>query len=207
MPRFGSRMVLEKRQPCGRLLQEKDGLRRGDRGSFGGQYRRDFGVQSGRGRMPGNGILWHGCFTRRGRTCGWRSDGGSRDCDRRVDVRGILRRALLREKCARDGQDCNNRNSSFHVISLLRMYVEAPFSTLQRTIYQCTKSDPILQCLKIERIFSTIGKLPKGHMRGWRNWQTHYLEVVAPARAWRFESSPAHKQEKRRSSRASFFLP
>ena len=28
--------------------------------------------------------------------------------------------------------------------------------------------------------------------RGWRNWQTHYLEVVAPARAWRFESSPAH---------------
>ncbi len=41
-------------------------------------------------------------------------------------------------------------------------------------------------------------------MRGWRNWQTHYLEVVAPARAWRFESSPAHKQRKRRSSRASF---
>ena len=30
------------------------------------------------------------------------------------------------------------------------------------------------------------------NMRGWRNWQTHYLEVVAPARAWRFESSPAH---------------
>ena len=23
-------------------------------------------------------------------------------------------------------------------------------------------------------------------------WQTHYLEVVALARAWRFESSPAH---------------
>jgi 5-deoxy-D-glucuronate isomerase len=23
-------------------------------------------------------------------------------------------------------------------------------------------------------------------------WQTHYLEVVAPARAWRFKSSPAH---------------
>lgn len=22
--------------------------------------------------------------------------------------------------------------------------------------------------------------------------QTHYLEVVAPARAWRFKSSPAH---------------
>ena len=30
-------------------------------------------------------------------------------------------------------------------------------------------------------------------MRRWRNWYTHYLEVVAPARAWRFESSPAHK--------------
>ena len=30
-------------------------------------------------------------------------------------------------------------------------------------------------------------------MRGWRNWQTHYLEVVAPARAWRFKSSPAHQ--------------
>lgn len=26
----------------------------------------------------------------------------------------------------------------------------------------------------------------------WRNWQTHYLEVVAPARAWRFKSSPGH---------------
>jgi magnesium transporter len=24
-------------------------------------------------------------------------------------------------------------------------------------------------------------------------WQTHYLEVVAPARAWRFKSSPAHQ--------------
>ena len=23
-------------------------------------------------------------------------------------------------------------------------------------------------------------------------WQTHYLEVVAPTRAWRFKSSPAH---------------
>ena len=32
-------------------------------------------------------------------------------------------------------------------------------------------------------------------MRGWRNWQTHYLEVVAPARAWRFESSPAHQNQ------------
>ena len=31
-------------------------------------------------------------------------------------------------------------------------------------------------------------------MRGWRNWQTHYLEVVAPSRAWRFKSSPAHKE-------------
>ena len=29
-------------------------------------------------------------------------------------------------------------------------------------------------------------------LRGWRNWQTHYLEVVAPVRAWRFKSSPAH---------------
>ena len=26
----------------------------------------------------------------------------------------------------------------------------------------------------------------------WRNWQTHHLEVVAPARAWRFKSSPGH---------------
>ena len=25
-------------------------------------------------------------------------------------------------------------------------------------------------------------------------WQTRYLEVVVPARAWRFESSPAHKK-------------
>ena len=29
----------------------------------------------------------------------------------------------------------------------------------------------------------------------WRNWQTHYLEVVAPARAWRFKSSPGHKNK------------
>jgi hypothetical protein len=29
-------------------------------------------------------------------------------------------------------------------------------------------------------------------MRGWRNWQTHYLEVVAGATPWRFKSSPAH---------------
>ena len=32
-------------------------------------------------------------------------------------------------------------------------------------------------------------------MRGWRNWQTHYLEVVAPVRAWRFKSSPAHHRK------------
>ena len=31
-----------------------------------------------------------------------------------------------------------------------------------------------------------------GHLPRWRNWQTHYLEVVAPARAWRFKSSPRH---------------
>ena len=36
-------------------------------------------------------------------------------------------------------------------------------------------------------------------MRGWRNWQTHYLEVVAAARSWRFESSPAHKNRTRMS--------
>ena len=30
-------------------------------------------------------------------------------------------------------------------------------------------------------------------MRGWRNWQTRHLEVVVPARAWRFKSSPAHQ--------------
>lgn len=29
-------------------------------------------------------------------------------------------------------------------------------------------------------------------MRGWRNWQTRYLEVVVGASPWRFESSPAH---------------
>ena len=34
-------------------------------------------------------------------------------------------------------------------------------------------------------------------MRGWRNWQTHYLEVVAPSRAWRFKSSPAHNNKDR----------
>ena len=33
-------------------------------------------------------------------------------------------------------------------------------------------------------------------MRGWRNWQTHYLEVVAPARVCRFNSCPAHKYKK-----------
>ena len=32
-------------------------------------------------------------------------------------------------------------------------------------------------------------------MRGWRNWQTHYLEVVAPARACRFKSCPAHNMK------------
>ncbi len=30
-------------------------------------------------------------------------------------------------------------------------------------------------------------------MRGWRNGETHCLEVAAPVRAWRFESSPAHQ--------------
>lgn len=30
-------------------------------------------------------------------------------------------------------------------------------------------------------------------MRRWRNWYTHYLEVVAGAIPWRFKSSPAHK--------------
>ncbi len=30
------------------------------------------------------------------------------------------------------------------------------------------------------------------HLPRWRNWQTHYLEVVAPERAWRFKSSPGH---------------
>ena len=33
-------------------------------------------------------------------------------------------------------------------------------------------------------------------MPRWRNWQTHYLEVVAPARAWRFESSLGHQNKK-----------
>ena len=31
-------------------------------------------------------------------------------------------------------------------------------------------------------------------MPRWRNWYTHYLEVVALARAWRFESSPGHQK-------------
>ena len=30
--------------------------------------------------------------------------------------------------------------------------------------------------------------------RGWRNWQTHYLEVVAAVRSWRFESLRAHNK-------------
>jgi len=29
-------------------------------------------------------------------------------------------------------------------------------------------------------------------MPGWWKWQTHYLEVVAPARVWEFESPPGH---------------
>ena len=29
-------------------------------------------------------------------------------------------------------------------------------------------------------------------MHGWRNWQTHYLEVVATARSCRFKSCPVH---------------
>ena len=32
-------------------------------------------------------------------------------------------------------------------------------------------------------------------MRGWRNWQTHYLEVVAPLPACRFKSCPAHSMK------------
>ena len=28
-------------------------------------------------------------------------------------------------------------------------------------------------------------------MRGWRNWYTRQLEVLVPAKDWRFESSPA----------------
>lgn len=34
------------------------------------------------------------------------------------------------------------------------------------------------------------------HLPRWRNWQTHYLEVVAPARVWRFESSPGHSVDR-----------
>ena len=30
-------------------------------------------------------------------------------------------------------------------------------------------------------------------MGEWRNWQTRYVQVVVPARAWRFKSSPAHQ--------------
>src|SRR5690606_18907566 len=37
-----------------------------------------------------------------------------------------------------------------------------------------------------------IGAIRPDPMPRWRNWQTHYLEVVALARAWRFESSPGH---------------
>ena len=29
-------------------------------------------------------------------------------------------------------------------------------------------------------------------MRKWRNWQTHYLEVVASSRSWGFESPLSH---------------
>lgn len=36
-------------------------------------------------------------------------------------------------------------------------------------------------------------------MRGWRNWQTRHLEVVVPARAWRFESSLAHRVPRERA--------
>ena len=35
-------------------------------------------------------------------------------------------------------------------------------------------------------------KVRKNNRHGWRNWQTHYLEVVAPVRVWRFKSSPVH---------------
>src|SRR5690349_10102896 len=37
----------------------------------------------------------------------------------------------------------------------------------------------------------------RGDEPRWRNWQTHYLEVVAPARAWRFKSSPGHSVAER----------
>ena len=31
-------------------------------------------------------------------------------------------------------------------------------------------------------------------MRGWRNWYTRKVEGLVSARAWRFESSPAHQK-------------
>src|SRR5437773_338625 len=37
-----------------------------------------------------------------------------------------------------------------------------------------------------------VEKLSKNNLPGWRNWQTHYLEVVAPARAWGFKSPLGH---------------
>ncbi len=42
------------------------------------------------------------------------------------------------------------------------------------------------------RFFCFILQWGRRKRSRWRNWQTHYLEVVAPARAWRFESSPGH---------------
>lgn len=48
--------------------------------------------------------------------------------------------------------------------------------------------------------------LPSQPPPRWRNWQTHYLEVVAPARAWRFKSSPGHFRTSRTALRSASTL-
>ena len=56
--------------------------------------------------------------------------------------------------------------------------------------------------------FGYCGTVTPLIMRGWRNWQTHYLEVVAPSRAWRFKSSPAHSKDMKNEAHVPrFFRP
>src|SRR5688500_12998147 len=45
---------------------------------------------------------------------------------------------------------------------------------------------------------TVAAKLAGSNEPRWRNWQTHYLKVVAPTkRTSRFESSPGHSQGRR----------
>src|SRR5437016_12548632 len=79
--------------------------------------------------------------------------------------------------------------------------LRANFVTLRWAIL----SNPWRRAASLDVVSSTL-TLKAAFLRSWRNWQTHQLEGLAPARAWRFKPSRPHSfsmahTRKRRESR------